>query len=179
MIPMKEKILLLNPPGKESYLRDYFCNNISKSTYLHYPIDLLLLTGTLKNKGYEIEVLDAMIKGYSVPETLDLISKIKPDYLVALVGTISWDEDKEFLQRLKIQEPKIKIIGTGDVFLDEGPKVINENQFLDGCILDFSDGTIIKLINNMLLQIFIIYAQVEVHVPGSFEVVAVPLLKEI
>jgi len=149
MIPMKEKILLLNPPGKESYLRDYFCNNISKSTYLHYPIDLLLLTGTLKNKGYEIEVLDAMIKGYSVPETLDLISKIKPDYLVALVGTISWDEDKEFLQRLKIQEPKIKIIGTGDVFLDEGPKVINENQFLDGCILDFSDGTIIKLINKL------------------------------
>ena len=152
MIPMKEKILLLNPPGKESYLRDYFCNNISKSTYLHYPIDLLLLTGTLKNKGYEIEVLDAMVKGYSVPETLDLISKIKPDYLVALVGTISWDEDKEFLQRLKIQEPKIKIIGTGDIFLDEGPKVINENQFLDGCILDFSDSSILNLIEKLNSQ---------------------------
>ena len=52
-IKNKVKVLLLNLPGKQSYLRDYYCNNISKSKYLHYPIDLLYLTGTLSENNFE------------------------------------------------------------------------------------------------------------------------------
>ncbi|MBI2996312.1 MAG: radical SAM protein [Candidatus Melainabacteria bacterium] len=143
---MKEKVLLLNPPGKESYIRDYYCNNISKSSYLHYPMDLLYLSGTLTENHFEVSVLDALIKKYSEEETLKRIFEINPDYLIALVGSISWHEDKKLLRRVKAQNLRTKIIGTGDVFLDNGTQFLKENNFFDGCILDFSDDSILHLI---------------------------------
>jgi len=145
----KTKILLLNPPGNELYLRDYYCNNISKSSYLHYPMDLLYLSGTLSEAGYEINILDALAKRYSPVETLNYISDYNPDFIVVLVGTISWEEDKRFLKGLRALHPNLKIIGTGDIFLDEGANIIKENGFFDGCILDFSDKSILNLIERI------------------------------
>ncbi|MBI3591594.1 MAG: radical SAM protein [Candidatus Melainabacteria bacterium] len=145
----KPKVLLLNLPGKEAYLRDYYCNNISKSNYLHYPVDLLYLSGTLSENNYEVNVIDALVKKYTPEETLKKISEIKPDYIVSLVGSISWEEDKKFLEQVRLTSPDIKIIGTGDVFLDDGSKVLKENKFFDGCILDFSDKSILNIIEKL------------------------------
>ena len=142
----KPKVLLLNLPGKELYIRDYYCNNISKSAYLHYPMDLLYLSGTLTENKFDVIVLDSLSKGYSAEETLNKVCEVGPDYIVSLVGSISWNEDKLFLESIKLKLPDTKIIGTGDVFLDEGTKVIDENKFFDGCILDFSDDSILRLI---------------------------------
>lgn len=144
----KIKVLLLNPPGTELYLRDYYCNNISKSNYLHYPMDLLYLSGTLASNSFEVSVIDALAKRYSPIETLNKISEIKPDYIIALVGTLSWNEDKEFLKSIKSLNPRVKVIGTGDIFLDEGKKILEKNDSIDGCILDFSDESILNLINS-------------------------------
>ena len=146
---LKPKVLLLNPPGKQLYLRDYYCNNISKSNYLHYPIDLLYLTGTLSENNYEVKVIDALVKKYSTEETLNKIKEIKPDYIVSLVGSLSWHEDKIFLEKIKSELPEVKIIGTGDIFLDEGSRHIKENKFFDGCILDFSDKSILNILEKL------------------------------
>ncbi len=149
MTQSTKKVLLINPPGEKPYLRDYYCNNISKSRYLHYPIDLLYLSGTLTNNNYSVSVIDALVKRYSKQETLEKIYQINPDFIVCLVGSISWDEDKVFLNELKSQNPKVKIIGTGDIFLDDGIKTITENKFFDGCILDFSDNSILNLLTKL------------------------------
>ena len=145
----KQKVLLLNLPGKASYLRDYYCNNISKSSYLHYPMDLLYLSGRLSKENYDISVIDALAKKNSPEETLNKISNLNPSFIVSLVGSISWEEDKEFLKKVKAQNPKIKIIGTGDIFLDDGSKVIQENDFFDACILDFSDNSILNILKKL------------------------------
>lgn len=145
----KQKVLLLNLPGKSSYLRDYYCNNISKSSYLHYPMDLLYLSGRLSENNYDVSVIDALVKQYSPEETIEKISNINPDVMVGLVGSISWKEDKEFLKKVKAQNQKLKIIGTGDIFLDEGQKIIKENDFFDGCILDFSDNSILNILKKL------------------------------
>ena len=148
----KPKVLLLNLPGKQAYIRDYYCNNISKSSYLHYPMDLLYLSGTLAENNYKVQVLDALIKKYTPEETINKIQEINPDFLVSLVGSLSWEEDKKFLENVKKIIPNLKIIGTGDVFLDEGTKVIEENKFFNGCILDFSDDSILKVLNKLSNQ---------------------------
>lgn len=143
----KPKVLLINPPGKQPYLRDYYCNNISKSSYLHYPVDLLYLTGTLTDNNYEVTVIDALIKRHTQEDTLAEIKKINPDYLVVLVGSISFHEDKVLLEKIRKENPNLKIIGTGDVFIDDGIKTIKETKLFDGCILDFSDNTILKILD--------------------------------
>lgn len=149
---IKDKVLLLNLPGKQTYLRDYYCNNISKSSYIHYPVDLLYLTGTLESNNYDVYVEDALLKKYSPEETFEKIEIINPDFLVCLVGTISWEEDKKFLKSIKERFPLLKIIGTGDIFLDEGVKTVAENDFFNACILDFSDETILKVIKKLKNQ---------------------------
>ena len=149
MTKTKQKVLLLNLPGKLPYLRDYYCNNISKSSYLHYPMDLLYLSGSLEENNYDITVLDALVKKYSTEETIKEINKVNPDYLISLVGSLSWHEDKQFLEKVKLANPNLKIIGTGDIFLDEGEKHIQENKFFDGCILDFSDKSILNLLKKL------------------------------
>ena len=112
-------------------------------------MDLLYLSGTLEENNFEIKVIDALIKQSSPEETLKHIRGINPDYLVALDGSLSWEEDKEFLKKVKEQNLDLKIIGTGDIFLDEGTKYISENNFFDGCILDFSDNSILNLIKKL------------------------------
>ena len=37
------RVLLLNPPGRRLYLRDYFCSKVSQADYIHPPIDLVFL----------------------------------------------------------------------------------------------------------------------------------------
>jgi radical SAM superfamily enzyme YgiQ (UPF0313 family) len=112
-------------------------------------MDLLYLSGTLSEAGYEINILDALAKRCSPVETINYISDYNPDFIVVLVGTISWEEDKRFLKGLRALHPNLKIIGTGDIFLDEGIKIIKENSFFDGCILDFSDKSILNLIKQL------------------------------
>ena len=53
------RVLLLNPPGERTYIRDYLCSKTTKSNYLFHPIDLLVLSGTLASE-HETEVLDAV-----------------------------------------------------------------------------------------------------------------------
>ena len=86
----KQKVLLLNLPGKQAYLKDYYCNNISKSNYLHYPMDLLFLSGTLDENNFEVKVIDALAKKYTTEETINKIKDFNPDYMVGLVGSLSW-----------------------------------------------------------------------------------------
>ena len=44
------RVLLLNPPGRGIYIRDYFCSKTTKSNYLFHPIDLVMLSGTVASQ---------------------------------------------------------------------------------------------------------------------------------
>ena len=46
----KQTIVLLNPPGKHKYLRDYYCSHISKAHYYWAPYDLIVLSAQLKKE---------------------------------------------------------------------------------------------------------------------------------
>ncbi len=56
---MSVRVLLLNPPGSEIFIRDYFCSKTTKSNYLFHPIDLLAMSGTLAQE-HEVSVLDGI-----------------------------------------------------------------------------------------------------------------------
>ena len=53
------RVLLLNPPGRQRYLRDYYCSTVSKAGYYWHPIDLLMQSAFLRDKA-EVHVLDAV-----------------------------------------------------------------------------------------------------------------------
>lgn len=100
-----KKVLLLNPPGKELYIRDYYCSKVSKVHYIYHPVDLLILSGILSKK-YKLSVLDAMALKLSQEETLRKISTIDFDVLIFLTGSVSFKEDFPLIKKIKEMREK-------------------------------------------------------------------------
>jgi radical SAM superfamily enzyme YgiQ (UPF0313 family) len=137
------KILLLNPPGKRNYLRDYYCTSICKSDYYYHPVDLLYLSGTLAREN-EVSFLEALAARLTNQQAIREIRKIDPDVMITLVAAPSFDEDVAFLTQLNQQLPNLKIIGTGDIFREYGLKMFDIMPFLNASLVDFSTDDILK-----------------------------------
>jgi anaerobic magnesium-protoporphyrin IX monomethyl ester cyclase len=135
------KILLLNPPGIRPYLRDYYCSKVAKADYLYEPTDLLLLSGRLAEQ-HEVQVLDCIALGMQAQEALQRIQATRPDVIVFLAGAVSWHEDRVFLGAVKRLNGAL-LIGSGDLFLENGVQIMKDNDFLDVILLDFTTPDIL------------------------------------
>ena len=116
-------VLLLNPPGKQLYIRDYFCSKVSQADYIHHPIDLVVLSGTL-DLHVELAVIDAIAGAMSPDATLDAINARRPDAVIMLMGSVSLEEDTAFLARMRAVLPGAKIICSGDIFSEDGERYL-------------------------------------------------------
>jgi radical SAM superfamily enzyme YgiQ (UPF0313 family) len=134
------KILLLNPPGDKTYLRDSYCSKVSKAAYLTPPIDLLVISGYLHPK-HQITVLDAMAQKHSAGQALDRIRDISPEYIISLFGQASLKNDLDFFALLKKELPVAKLLVTGDAGFDDTEKLLTSNPCLDAVLLDYSSPT--------------------------------------
>ncbi len=136
-----KKVLLLNPPGKFNYTRDYFCSKVAKTNYAEHPIDLLILSGFL-NSEHSLQLIDAIAQKLSFEDTYNCIEAIELDAIIFLTGTTSWVDDFPFLQKIKKERPHIKLIGLGDLFRDD--KVFRANRWIDAVILDFTTNDVLQ-----------------------------------
>ncbi len=141
------KIVLLNPPGDELFIRSYYCGSTSKSGYLFQPLDLLALSGRLYGE-FEIAVIDAIADRLSACDTIEKIARFKADAVVCIVSMVSWDTDLQFLARLKKHGPSVKIIANGDVFFEDPEKILAEHNCIDAVILDFISEDVIYYLKN-------------------------------
>ncbi len=137
-----QKLLLLNPPGKELYLRDYFCSKISQADYLNHPIDLVYLSGWLRELG-RVSLVDAIVDGLGEQRCLHHIARIRPDLVVGLIGSVSWAEDVTFYRRLG-QHLRTRIILIGDVVLENRARRLRELPFVEAFLHDFSTPDLVR-----------------------------------
>lgn len=136
------KVILLNPPGDSLYVRSYYCGSTSKSNYLFQPLDLLVLSGRFRGE-FELSVIDSIADRFGPDETIEKISRFKADAVISIVSMVSWDTDLQFLNRLKKNDPYVKIVANGDVFFEDPEKILAEHDCIDAVIFDFiSDDAI-------------------------------------
>ncbi|MEW6387005.1 MAG: radical SAM protein [Thermodesulfobacteriota bacterium] len=140
------KVLLLNPPGKNLYLRDYYCSKISKANYINQPTDLLILSGII-NQEHHTVVLDAIIENLNDWQTLSIIKALAPDVIVFLTGSVSFAEDLRFLEQIKQMLP-VRLIGTGDIFMEDTAALLEKYPCIDAALLDFTSDAILQWIDN-------------------------------
>ncbi|MBI5805322.1 radical SAM protein [candidate division TA06 bacterium] len=131
------KVLLFNPPGDKTYLRDSYCSKVSKAAYLTPPIDLLVVSGYLHTK-HQITVLDAMAQKLPAGQALDKIRDINPEYIISLFGQASLENDLGFFALLKREMPEVKLLVSGDAGFDDTERLLRSNSFIDAVILDYS-----------------------------------------
>lgn len=140
-------ILLLNPPGKKLYIRDYYCSKVSKAGYLYEPVDFLLLSGTLSAK-HAVYVLDAIALHLSPASCLKKIESLNSDLIISLTGAVSFYEDVEFWNKIKNFNKNILIFATGDIVMEQSESLLKSTESLDGILLDFSEDAILDLIED-------------------------------
>jgi len=138
-----KKVLLLNPPGRKLYIRDYFCSKVSQADYIPHPLDLVILSGIIAEE-YEVELLDAMVS--RMPEAAALASAraAEPFAIISMFGAASFGEDLGFARKLREALPSVKLIGIGDVFREGGEVHVSEGSPLDALLLDFTTRDILS-----------------------------------
>ncbi len=131
-----KKALLLNPPGDQKYLRDYFCSTISKTGYYWHPIDLLIQSGFL-SKQYDVKVIDAIASGMMERQALHILSEYKPDIILSTTSVLSYKQDMTFLSEVKNILPAAHVFAIGEPFLEQPRMILGKHPFLDGALLSF------------------------------------------
>jgi len=129
-------VVLLNPPGKKLYVRNYYCGSTSKSTYIFPPLDLLVLSGILYRE-HSITVMDCIVDNISEDTAIKKIFDCQADAVVCLVSMVSWDADLQFLRSLKKQIPSLIVIANGDVFFENPQLKMRESGCIDAVLFDF------------------------------------------
>lgn len=140
------KVLLLNPPGKELYLRDQHCATVSKADYYWPPVDLIMLSGILASE-HEVMVLDALIERQGEEKALSEIIKLAPDVIIFITSTASWHEDSVFLAKVK-QKTGALLIGSGGILRNEHRRIMEQASFLDAIIMDYTSRYILDYLDN-------------------------------
>lgn len=139
MILMK-KVLLLNPPGKKLYIRDYYCSKVSKSNYLFEPTDLFMLSGIL-SQHFEVFLIDAIADKLGEEDCLNRIEALSPDAVISLIGSISLEEDLKFLAKVKRADRLVAV--SGDITLENTKIWLSSCPFIDAVIMDFTSSDIV------------------------------------
>ena len=137
------RVLLLNPPGREVYIRDYFCSKTTKSNYLFHPIDLLGMSGTLA-EVHEVAVLDCMAEGLGPGAACARIADFDPQVIVSLVGSVSWEEDRGFLAEQAAAGRRVLAIG--DVLHEAATERLAEEPWLEAALDDFTNQDALHVI---------------------------------
>jgi len=146
MYSSEKTILLLNPPGRRLYVRDYYCSKISKADYIYHPTDLLTASGWLAPE-FKLVVLDCIVDGMSSSAALEQIFHTQPDAIFFLTGSVSQKEDFAFLAEVKAQDNPL-MIGSGDCLLDEHEKIKANAPWLDAIVLDFTSEGLRNFLRN-------------------------------
>ncbi len=134
------RVLLLNPPADQPYLRDYYCSHSAKANYFWHPYDLLVQSGFLSNR-HEVFALDANVLGLSFDAARRRIEKIKPEAIFLLTGAACWRNDFAFMDSLNVP-PSMPVVATGDLMLSKGAEYLERTPWLTAVLQDFTVDTV-------------------------------------
>ena len=111
------RVLLLNPPGREVYVRDYFCSKTTKSNYNFHPVDLLALSGTIAR---EHEVIFIAVPPAAV-RTVVQQAKLGPEHRVIIAARGIEPQTGTWLSKIVLEESSALRVGAlaGPALADE------------------------------------------------------------
>lgn len=131
------KVLLLNPPGEELYIRDNYCSYTSKADAIWPPIDLLVQSGILSEQ-HQVDALDAMALGSTPEEVLGHILRTKPEAILSMTGSVSWNQDARLFAAIKDGLPGVKLVASADFLVTGAVEALEAFGILDGVLVDYT-----------------------------------------
>ena len=140
---MSGRALLLVPPSEGVVIRDYYCSKRSQARYLHPPLDLAVQGGWLRARGLSVALVDATVDRLAPPAALERAVEARPDAIFALAGAVSWPGDAAFLAAAA-RATGAPLYVSGDLFMEEPARLLDEHPFLAGVLLDFTSDELAR-----------------------------------
>ena len=145
------RVLLLNPPGKQLFLRDQYCSSVSKANYYWPPVHLLMQSGIISGE-HEVTVLDAIIEKIPEDDCLARIGDLNPQCTVFVTGIASWVEDIKFAEKIK-EHTGCLLIASGGLLLNKFRTVMERFDFIDAILMDYTSQAVVDYINGDYAQL--------------------------
>ena len=136
------KILFLNLPYKFAISRSSRWPEKTKSGTMYYPYWLCYAAGVCMDRGYDVELVDCIVKKMSTEDVVELVKKSAPDYIMGEITTSTCFHDYETLAAIKKAYPQGKIVigGTHATALSE--RVLEECPDIDVIVRQEYDFTL-------------------------------------
>ncbi len=119
---MKEKVLLINPPGPKGLFRDTVCSTLSKASYVWKPRGHIMVSAVVPS-DWELSFIDGSIQGLSKEAMLEQIKRYQPTLVISSLSSVVWQDDYNFIAQIKQSVPGVYITAFGDA--------IREKYFFD------------------------------------------------
>lgn len=145
-MPPLRRVALVNPPSEDRCLRDLYCSLSTRGSYGWAPIDLLVLSASLKDR-FELFALDAVAEDLSFEAAHRRASAFRPDAVVCLVGSATLQRDLLWVKGLK-DATGARTILVGDVSLDQDRAVLSEAPWADALVHDFTSPGVARYLED-------------------------------
>lgn len=119
------------------YARDKYCSSVSKADYYWPQVDFIFQSGYLSACKHQIEVIDAVVSKLGPRDVIRRIKSLPPDHVLFLTSSASWQEDLDFIKKLK-KETDITATALGGWLLPIAETALETFDFLDAVLLDFA-----------------------------------------
>lgn len=142
------KILFLNLPYKFPISRASRWPEKTKSGTMYYPYWICYAAGVCMEKGYDVNLVDCIAQKMTKEDTVELVKKESPDFIMGEITTSTCAYDYEVLTEISEKIPEVHIIigGTHATVLSE--QVMKECSAIDVVARQEYDFTIDEIIKN-------------------------------
>lgn len=129
-----EKIVLLDPLGRGKllsghlhYLRDW--SGADLPGYIHFPpLELMCVASYLRERGYDVHIVEASLKHWSDRKILKVIKRQCPDFVFVPSTYFTLNEDKQLSWSIRKILPTAKIIFGGPLVTYDPSIVLSDGS---------------------------------------------------
>lgn len=142
------KILFLNLPYKFAISRASRWPEKTKSGTLYYPYWLCYAAGVCMERGHDVNLVDCITRKMTTEQTVELVRKEKPDYLMGEITTSTCEHDYEVLRQLRAACPELTIIIGGTHATVLSKQVMKECEAIDIVVRQEYDFTVSEIMES-------------------------------
>lgn len=142
------KVLLLNPPYEQDFIRSARSTWPSISGSNWYPIFLAYCAGWLEKHGHKIKLVDALVADLPLQELFNLSKDFQPQLLVLYISSQSLKSDVAIGGKIKkLTGCQIVLVGPWCAY--EPEKILRKCPFVDALVRREFDEVVLELANGI------------------------------
>ena len=139
------KILCLNPPFLDHFSREQRSPAVTKSGTIYYPMWLAYGAGALIQAGYDVDLIDAIPRSWTLEDVRAHIETTRPSMVVCATSTPSVYSDLAVAKVAKSVDSRIVTVFVGVHVSALPQETLKSSDFADAVVVGEYEHTLVEL----------------------------------